>query len=414
MKTYFEALRHRRFALLLTGLTVSSVGDSLTRLALVWLVYHLRGSAADLGWLVTAYSAPIIIGGPLSGWLLDRAGPRRAMVADNLIRGTFTALLPLLYHLGALRSWHLYAVAAMYGMMRMITLAGAPSLLPQVVPPAQLNAANALETVSFSVSSVAGLSLGGFLLSVVSGADVLAFDALSYFALTGCLLAIGSLQAPARSPGPRASQSLRPAVGLVMQNPFLRNSTAMYMLLNVGRGILDVLVPVLVIEIGGSGRTLGAVTGAAALGDLAGSVLSGAISWSAPFPRLIAWGLALGGLPLLIIGASVQTVILAAALTASSLIQAPLTVWAQTVRMRVIPPDQRGRVFALLRTVMQAGPAVGGMLGGWVVGSLPTAVVVALSAGLMSVPGMVSLAVPRLFEEHSGEAGAGESWGVKE
>ncbi len=48
-------------------------------------------------------------------------------------------------------------------------------------------------------------------------------------------------------------------------------------------------------------------------------------------------------------------------------IQAPLTVWAQTERMRLIPEAVRGRIFALLRTVMQAGPAVGGIVGSFVV-----------------------------------------------
>ncbi len=395
---YLEVLRVRRFALLWTGLTVSSLGDSVSRLALVWLVYHLRGSAADVGLLVTAYSAPIVVGGPLSGWLLDRIGARRAMLADNLIRGTLVGLVPVLHHLGRLQPSHLFSVAAVYGLMRMITLAGAPSLLPHVLQPSQLNAANALETVSFSVSSVAGLPLGGLLLTVLNGADVLALDAASYYVLAACLVGLGRAGHGASIHASQA-RGLGLAIGLLVRNPFLRNTTVMYMLLNVGHGILDVLIPVLVLTPGGGGQTLGLVTGAAALGQLAGSVASGAVAWRAPYPRLIAWGLALGGLPLLVIAASSHWLVVAVALTLSSVIQAPLTVWAQTVRMRIIPGGLRGRIFALLRTVMQFGPAIGGVAGGAIVGLIPSAAVVALITTLMSLPGVAALMKPALFKE---------------
>jgi hypothetical protein len=38
---------------------------------------------------------------------------------------------------------------------------------------------------------------------------------------------------------------------------------------------------------------------------------------------------------------------------------APMTAWAQTLRMRLVPEQAHGRLFALLRTVMQATPPLG-------------------------------------------------------
>src|SRR4029453_15229000 len=43
---------------------------------------------------------------------------------------------------------------------------------------------------------------------------------------------------------------------------------------------------------------------------------------------------------------------------------APLTIWAQTLRMGVIPERLRGRTFALLRMLMQSGNPLGGVAGG--------------------------------------------------
>ncbi len=400
MGNFLEALRHWRFSLLWGGLTISSLGDSLTRLALIWLTYHLKGSAADVGILITCYSAPVILGGPLAGLILDRLGPRRAMLADNLVRGVMVGLIPVLFHAGALQPWHLYIVAAIYGLLRMITLAGAPTILPLILPAARLNAANALEMLSYSISNVVGPAVAGLLLAVISGADVLAFDALSYFLLVACLFAIGPVAAQRPEAGQaRGSEGLGPAVSFSVGNRFIRNSTLMYMTLNIGRGVLDVLVPVLLLRIpGASSRTLGLVAAIEAIGELAGSFLSGALKWGLPYPRLIAWSLGLGGIPLLVLGRNPRWLILAVVLAASSLIEAPLTVWAQTERMRLIPPGLRGRVFALLRTVMQFGPALGGILGAQMVGALPVQAVVALIFMLMSGPGLTALFVPRLLE----------------
>lgn len=410
MRSFFEALRYWRFSLLWGGLTVSSVGDSLTRLTLIWLTYHLKGSPADVGILITCYSAPVILGGPLAGIILDKMGPRKAMLADNLVRGIMVGLVPILFYAGALKPWHLYTVAASYGFLRMITLAGAPTMFPLLLPTRHLNAANALEMVSYSISSVAGPALGGLLLGVINPANVLIIDAVSYLALVLCLLAIGSQEMPRRTTGTaKGENGLNPAIGFSVRNRFICNSTLMYMALNAGRGILDVLIPVLLLGISGSNsRILGAVLALDAAGELLGSFLSGAVRWRTPYPRLIAWSLGIGGIPLLVLSLNPGWGIVAAGLAVSSLIQAPLTVWAQTERMRLIPADLRGRVFAVLRTVMQSGPALGGMVGAQVVGNLPASMVVLLVFLLTSGPGLAAMLVPGLLD-----TGLGRDQGVK-
>jgi hypothetical protein len=41
---------------------------------------------------------------------------------------------------------------------------------------------------------------------------------------------------------------------------------------------------------------------------------------------------------------------------------APMTVWAQSLRMRLVLPEAHGRLFALLRTAMQATSPAGAAL----------------------------------------------------
>ncbi len=58
---------------------------------------------------------------------------------------------------------------------------------------------------------------------------------------------------------------------------------------------------------------------------------------------------------------------------------APLTIWGQTLRMKIIPPGFHGRCFAIMRTLMQSGGPFGGVPAGF---SVPLLGVRAAIAGI--------------------------------
>ena len=71
MRSYLRLLRNRPFAELWLGSTISSMGDALTWVALVWLVLSRTGSPRAVGGLVIVYTAPVLAGGFLMGSALD-------------------------------------------------------------------------------------------------------------------------------------------------------------------------------------------------------------------------------------------------------------------------------------------------------------------------------------------------------
>lgn len=54
----FRLLRRGPFALLWAGATVSTTGDAMSWVALVWLVCRQRGQAGDVAVLAAAYTWP--------------------------------------------------------------------------------------------------------------------------------------------------------------------------------------------------------------------------------------------------------------------------------------------------------------------------------------------------------------------
>ena len=85
-----------------------------------------------------------------------------------------------------------------------------------------------------------------------------------------------------------------------------------------------------------------------------------------------------------------------AGLTLFGLFSAPLTIWAQTLRMQIIPEPLRGRTFALLRTLMQGTNPLGGVLAGLILPLLGLPAIIGLSAILIGAPGLLGYRVKAL------------------
>ena len=75
---------------------------------------------------------------------------------------------------------------------------------------------------------------------------------------------------------------------------------------------------------------------------------------------------------------------------------APLTIWAQTLRMQIIPTEMRGRTFGLLRTLMQGATPLGGALAGFLLPVMGMQVMIGLSTLVISVPGLVGMRIAEL------------------
>ena len=394
MRVYLRLLRNRRYRLVWGGDALSILGDGAAWVALSWTAYQVNESATDVGALLVAYTAPVLVGGPLVGVLLDRFDRRRLLVADNVVRGAAMGAVPLLYAADALELWHLYVAAALYGLLKMFPLAGIPSLIPDLVEDDELDAANAMESLAYMLGSVVGPALGGALLAFVDGPYVLALDAFTYLAFAGALVAAGPIEADVVDAPP--VRGLRPALALVLRTPIVLATTVMFMLANVGEGLVTVLLPIFIGELGAGATAYGALLAVAAAAGVGGAAFAGATGGRIPYGRAIAAGQLLAGLTLAPLVAEPPLALAFAAVSASWLFLGPLTVWAQTVRMRVIPPELRGRVFGLLRTAMQGTLPLGGALAPPLVATGGVPLGFAAAVAVIAVPGLVGLFLPAL------------------
>lgn len=419
MKRYWKLLRERDYALLWGGATVSALGDGMSFVALIWLLIERGGTSADIGLLSAVYTAPVIVGGIAAGVILDRFDRRRVIAADNVIRGLAIASVPIADALGVLTTAQLFVVAAVYGLLFMTSIAGLPSLIPALVAEEDLNTANAMESITYGIAGLIGPALAGLIIVAIGATAVLAVDAATYAVFVVCLLLMrkggtspeirAAEQRQAGAPGrppTSAGVGIGPAVRFILGAPAILAITLMYMCLNVSGGIGSVLIPIYARDVlGGGAPTYGLLISLLTAGELGGLLVIGAIHWRWPLGRSIAVGALASGLVWFVLLFRPGLPLIGVVLVASGIAESSLTPWAQTIRMRLIPPHMRGRVFALLRTSMQSTRPVGAIAGGFLLvgGDLTPAIVAA--ALLIAVPGAVGLFVPALSPVSTAEPG---------
>jgi MFS family permease len=76
--TTLTPLRERSFRLLFLGRTISVAGNQFTNVALAFAVLDLTGSAADLGYVLTAAFVPLVVFLLVGGIWADRLSPPSA------------------------------------------------------------------------------------------------------------------------------------------------------------------------------------------------------------------------------------------------------------------------------------------------------------------------------------------------
>jgi MFS family permease len=400
VRRYLSLLRNRAFATLWAGSTASAVGDSMTWVALVWLAFE-RGGARTVSGLVVAATAPVLVGGLASGLALDRFDRRSVLVAVNLtLAGAVAAVPAWSLAAGAPPTWLLFAVAALHGFLKIANWAGIPALIPALVPRAELNTANAMESVSFGIADVAGPAVAGALIAVASAELVLGLDALTYAVFLGCLLGLRGRLPRAHAEPDRGERGLRPALRFLRRTPPVLATTLMFMAFNVGEGMLLVLLPVYASSVlAGGAASYGLLVSAFSFAVLAGSLVVGAVGRRGRLGRSIALVQALAGASFLTLALAPGLLGAIAGLLLAGLLVSPLTIWAQTLRMQLIPENLRGRAFGLLRTLMQATPPVGGLLAGVLLAGPGLATTVLVMSTVMAVPGLIGLVSPALAED---------------
>ncbi len=174
------ALQEREFRLFFTGQLVSLLGDAVTPFALAWAVLDLTGSARDLGFVIGAKTAPLVIFLLVGGVFADRLPRRGVMLTADVVRMGIQATTAALLLSHTAHIWELVVLQAFAGSATAFFNPASTGLTPLTVSAARLQGANALRGMSMASMQLLGPALAGVLIVTVGPGYALAIDAASF------------------------------------------------------------------------------------------------------------------------------------------------------------------------------------------------------------------------------------------
>jgi predicted MFS family arabinose efflux permease len=381
-----ELLRNPDFRWLTSGGAISMLGDQFTLLALPWLVLKMTGDTRVLGLVLALVGVPRAIFILVGGALVDRYSPGRVLMLTKYVNTVLLALLAALVCTGHAQLQAVCAISLAIGVASAFSIPSGMSMMPHVLEPHLLGAANGITMGMRQLSMLLGPMLAGALIAIFGTgggsaggtlqdargiAIAFAFDAASFAfsAWTQSHVRMRPLP-PASGPAPAVLHSIAEGLRHFWRDAELRTCfgywAAMALLI---MGPLQIALPVLANSTSALGASaLGLMLGAHGAGTLAGMVVSGAgvrVRIGTLGTTLLAFD-ALAGLLLIPLGevsASWQGSLLLLAMGAlAGFMQVSVFTWLQ----RRVPPRLIGRAMSLFMFIFMGIVPLSAAMTGWV------------------------------------------------
>ncbi|HEX7765218.1 MAG TPA: MFS transporter [Nitrospira sp.] len=181
----------RDFGLIWWGQMISQIGDGVSKLALLWFVYSITGSAMQTTVIGLLQTLPPILFGPLIGVYLDWLPKKPIMIVTDVLRAILIGLIPCSVSVEAFTVELIYVLVFLHAMASAVFGPALTASIPFLVARPQFTAANALLQSTTSLGIVVGPALSGIGIAALSSQEVLCVNAVTYLMSAACLLPIG-------------------------------------------------------------------------------------------------------------------------------------------------------------------------------------------------------------------------------
>jgi len=377
------------------GQVLSVTGDRLYAMAVLWLVLQLTGSAKLMAAVSLAESVPSALAGFLGAGLITRSKQLRAMILLDLASAAFVVVVPVTYLLGLRSVLLLCGIAAILSSLEALFGPALQSVLPDVVPAADIQPMIALTDSTDRLARIAGPGSAGLLLLLIPEIDLFTVDAATFLVSAAALLVVArGLRAAAPDPAGPVQQPTRLLDGIreVLSRPALRVGLAVRGSCNLAWSAFTIGLPFeLAHRLHAGLASYGLVLGAFGLGNLIGNLLSGSrrVGGHLMVVYCLSWSLAGTGLLGLAAAPSLALAVLA---TVWMGIFTPVAnVSMDTYIARVIPADRLARVYALQRVTVAAASALGVFAVAAGINATSGPAVIAMAGAWMLLAGLIAL-----------------------
>ena len=337
--------QYKDFRWLWLGQSLSSIGDQMIVIVIALFVVDQTGSSRDLGIVLAAQTAPLVLLVLVGGVWADRLPRQRIMIASDLARFAVQATVATLVFAGDVPIWLLATLAACFGAAEAFFRPAYTGLIPQTVPEELIQPAQALTHASHNIARFVGPALATVLSLGAGFGWAYAFDAATFLVSAGLLVLVR-----ARSRGVVAVErrSMRAELGEGFREVRSRSwvwATLLSALVVVGAGIAPFAAVGAVVarDEYGSTAVFGWLQVAAGVGTILGALVG--IRWRPARPMLAAtllvstWPVGIG---LFALGVSLW--VLLPVMVFNGIAFTLFIIWWETALAERVPPAALSRV----------------------------------------------------------------------
>ena len=326
------------------------------------IVAYRDGGATAVGVVGLLRMVPSAILAPLLSPLADRGRRERVLILVSTLRGVATGAAAVVVGIGGPPEI-VYALAVLSTIAATLFRPAHSALLPSLCRTgSELAGANVVRGMLDAVATLIGPLLAALLLHVAG--VTLVFTVAAASSLSGAaMLARLRYDAPPRPPAPTDMNLVSSAVeGIraVIRDRDLALIMALALAQTLTRGALTVLLVVLAIDLLGTGEPgVGTLTAAIGVGAVLGAVGASMLVNTRRLGAYFAVGVALWGVPLLLIAAFPRELVAFGLLALVGVGNSLIDLGAFTLLARIAPDEVLARVFGVIESLVALGTGVG-------------------------------------------------------
>lgn len=181
MSHFSKVFRNRDFILLWAGQIISQLGDRLSQMALIGLVYaKAPGSSMQIAKILSFTIIPVFIVGPIAGVYVDRWDRRTTMYLSDLVRALLVLCIPLFLFDSKQFIWIYLIIFCAFSIGRFFVPAKL-SIIPEIVAKEDLLLANSLINTTGMIAAVIGFGVSGLIVEWFGAQSGFYLDSASFF-----------------------------------------------------------------------------------------------------------------------------------------------------------------------------------------------------------------------------------------
>jgi MFS transporter, DHA1 family, staphyloferrin A biosynthesis exporter len=374
----FSSLRHLDFRYLCAGTFMMSAGQWIQQVTLGWLVYELTGNSILLGMLNGLRALPFLVTGPMAGVAADRMDRQKLMLHTQYVLIVTAVIMGGLVASGLLAVWHIFVFTLITGIAWTFSEPVRQSLIPSVVPKADLANAIALNSGGFNLMKIIGPATGGAMIALFGAAGNFFVQGVAYAGVLVMIYLMHVPPTPAEARRSSALANLKEGFSYVWSTPAVLALMILAYVPRIFAVPYQTLMPVFQKDVLGVGpEGLGLLMAAPGVGAVLSVLVLASLT-----NRVKRQGLLLVG-SIVILGAflvlfsQITSFWLALlVLVAVGGFQMLFLASTNTMLMLIVPDELRGRVMSLYmldRGLMPAGALFAGVVAHFVGGPLTVA-----------------------------------------